>query len=367
MIYKNYFAILLVLGSFLAGFCTSLIIGEDRAIDYSVFYYPQLQGWAEGKSILYDMNISVHNPPWMLWLFRPFLSFSYAWQVAFLRGFTFAVIVYGLWFVSRNLAKPIQIITFALGIFNFFTLNLFLSGQIDALPLLGLIIALQTRSWFGKGVGYTLLAIKPPNFWIFAAFIFILEIKNKGWLQAAKGLIVPSIVTVLSFGVHGNWLTRWYTNFTTASPHTHPKTTLWRAAEHLQIASFLVVIVVLIVLLIAFYTFLRTKNEQQQLILVLVTTYTVTIYNLSYQLVVLMIFVLPFILNLRLRMGLFLYLFSYIGLIRAGFATPEDPYAPLALFWLDMIWVVAMFGAVVWLILEKSGVAEKEHPVLTKA
>jgi hypothetical protein len=183
---KKYISILIILAGFISGFSISLIVGEERAVDYQTFYYPQLKAWVDGTSKLYDINLSVHNAPWLMWLLRPLILFPYSWQVAAIRGFSIAVVCYSALFTIQNFKKETKIGAFCFAVLNIFTVALFLTSQVDAFPLLGLIICLQFKGWFIKGVGYVLMVIKPPNFWIFALFLFFWEVKKRGWQSASK-------------------------------------------------------------------------------------------------------------------------------------------------------------------------------------
>jgi hypothetical protein len=85
-----------------------------------------------------------------------------------------------------------------------------------------------------------------------------------------------------------------------------------------------------------------------------------TFYNLSYQLIVLAILILPIIINQHFKIGVVLYLLSFIGLTRGFFVSQQDPNAGLAYYWIDMVWVLAMFLAVGWLVLEETGLLKKK-------
>jgi hypothetical protein len=342
---------------FLAGVLISLFIGEERAVDYYRTYYTQLKTWLEGTSVLYDNDLGMYNPPWLMWILSPVIIVPYSLQVAIMRGLSVAILAYATIVTTQKMGKDIKILAVIFSLINIFTVTLYFTGQIDAIPLLGLVIGLHFQNWVAKGIGYTLLALKPPNFWILGAFIFILEVKNKGWLQAIKGLIIPFFTFLISFLIHGNWLERWYKNYTNSPPFDYPKTTFWRAMEALQVPSLVALIIALLLFTMVVYTAFQVKNQNSWLLLLLVTTYTLTFYNLSYQLVVLMVFVLPSILAWRTRLGIAVYALSYFGLLRAAFIPLDDPYYALQLFWFDMLWVLVMFGMVVWQILEKKKLA----------
>jgi F0F1-type ATP synthase membrane subunit a len=88
--------------------------------------------------------------------------------------------------------------------------------------------------------------------------------KKEGLAIRLKGLIVPLVMTVFSFVLHGNWVLRWYNNINGDPPPNYPKVTLWRATEALQIPIAITVILFILFLAVAIFLFFRETSDYRR-------------------------------------------------------------------------------------------------------
>ncbi len=327
---------------YLAIFVGSLLLlyNLDNGIDYFDIFRRVTKVWLEGRSNLYDsLTRDYYNPPWLVWLLAPTLAFDGQTGLALLRAVTVVIIIYGLASLTPVRAGWGRLWAIVLGLLNLHQFDLIYRGEIDGLVLLGLVLAIRFRNWYMLGIAYTLMAMKPPNTIPLLLFFLIIEWRDKKLLEAAKGLIIPVAVFLASLLLHGWWPPRLLESYSAKAPQEAWKTTIWRAAEMLNIPVIIPVALTLVVLAGAVWLWKYTGNREDQIALILTTTFLVTPYALSYHYVLLLVVVFPWLVCWKLWVGVLIYLLTYLPLVRV-FIGRERAY-------IDVIFVAALFVAVV--------------------
>ena len=95
-------------------------------------------------------------------------------------------------------------------------------GQIDVFLCLGALLAIRSKNPYWRGVGLTLMMVKPQIAVLAVLFLLVREDRK----QLFKVLVVPVVVMAVSLGVYGvDWPIKWLANATVSIPD-HP----WKMA-----------------------------------------------------------------------------------------------------------------------------------------
>lgn len=154
-------------------------------------------------------------PYYAQWFLSPLLllpNYPYAWPIwTIVSIFLFGVLLY---FSQSN---PFLLI------FSFPFLGQIWLGQIDGLICLGLLIFLNAKNPFIRGLGVALALVKPQLTFLPIIFALLLERPK----LIGKILVIPAAIFVLSLFVYGlAWPIQWISNAMTALP-IH----VWRLAS----------------------------------------------------------------------------------------------------------------------------------------
>ncbi len=334
--------------AYVALFCLAVMAFYylGNGVDYYFIYQPYARLWLEGKSNLYDeLTRSLYNPPWLIWLISPLAVLPFEIGLALLRAFTLVVVVYALFSLTPAKEGYARLWAFILGLVNLHLFDLIFRGQIDAIALLGLLLALQGKSWATKGIAYTLLAIKPPNTIPLIIYFFWLEWKEQGFRAAAKTLAIPAAVLAASLLLHGLWPLRWLESYRATSPMEAWKTTLWRTTDMLNLNPIIAAALALAAIALAVWLWKYTDNREEQIALIIITTFVATPYALSYHYVFVLVAVFPILMCWKLRVGIALYVLTFLPVIRL-FIGPEQSY-------IDISFVLATFVAFAFYLVRK--------------
>lgn len=335
----------------LAGYCViSLLIFFLAVVfgsgaDYIYHYRPHVSLWLDGQAQFYVSQLpGFYNPPWLVWLLTPLMLFPPDGGLALLQLITAFSLVFALDTVTRNLAGYTKLFSMIFGLVNFIVFDLLNRGQIDAFPLLGALICLSARrTWVTSGLGYTLLSLKPPNTLPLIIYFFVRDWLTKSFKEAAKGLIIPVGVLALSFGLHGWWPGPLLTLITGSPPYDTWRTTIWRAADVLQLNLVVPVVFCLVVLGAAVWLWRYAQTQTKQVALIVLTTFLVTPYALSYHYILVLALVMPFLMAWKLWVGIGLYLLTFLPIVRLFIGVQHS--------YLDLLFILAGFVAMsFWLV-----------------
>ncbi|MBN9386993.1 MAG: hypothetical protein J0I20_02980 [Chloroflexi bacterium] len=323
-------------------FILALLLGAGA--DYFFTYHSHLVYWLSGHSQVYVTDPDgLYNPPWLLWLLTPFTFLPQAWELPlFQLALAFSMVAI-LDLITANLSGYTKLLSMLLGLVNFIVFDLVNRGQIDTLPLFGAVLFLVGRQhWLKAGLGYTLLAIKPPNTLPLMAFFFVRDWTTKSPREALKGLIIPTEVLALSFLIHGWWPVYLYQAALQKPPYDTWRTTIWRAADVLQLGPVIPSIFCLVVLGATGWFWRYADNQTKKIALLVPATFLVTPYALSYHYVLVLALVLPSLLAWKKWVGVGLYLLTFLPVVRIFLGT-EHAY-------IDILFILGCYVAVAaWL------------------
>jgi hypothetical protein len=186
--------------------------------------------------------------------------------------------------------------------------------------------------------------VKPPVTIPIALYLLWLAMKQWRSSNIFISIFIPVAVIATSFVVFGNWLPRWVNVLSNYSSHQAWRTTLWRAADQLRISYIFPVIIVIAVLFMFVFAWQKTNEwvdneaDMARLMLVITASFVVTPYLLSYYFVTLLVIVLPYVAKWRLHVAAGLYILTYLPILRVWVGVENA--------WIDIIFVIAIFGAV---------------------
>lgn len=165
-----------------------LILLAPMTGDWRVTFYPAGQYWLSP----YDNSRHFVYPPWLALILAPFALFS----VTIARALFATVSVTILGYAVRALGGGLT--AFLLALFSPVVLTILVRGEMDALPVLGLIFVLGEK-YSSQFLGLILLALKPQTL-AGAAVVAWLHSTHKWRLMAAFALFL-----LASLLVYGWW------------------------------------------------------------------------------------------------------------------------------------------------------------------
>jgi hypothetical protein len=335
----------------------SLALFMGAGADYFFTYHAHLVYWLSGHPQVYVTNPGgLYNPPWLLWLLTPFTFLPQGWELPlFQLALAFSMVAI-LDLITANLSGYTKLLSMLLGLVNFIVFDLVNRGQIDTLPLFGAVLFLVGRqTWLKAGLGYTLLAIKPPNTLPLMIYFFLRDWTSKSPREALKGLIIPTGVLALSFVIHGWWPVYLYQTVLQNPPYDTWRTTVWRAADMLQLGPVVPSVFCLLVLGVTGWFWRYADSQAKQIALLVPATFLVTPYALSYHYVLVLALVLPSLLAWQKWVGVGLYLLTFLPVVRVLTGT-EHAY-------IDILFIFGCYvGVAAWLRATSPSVRKRRRP-----
>ncbi|MBI4498656.1 MAG: hypothetical protein HY689_12245 [Chloroflexi bacterium] len=225
----------------------------DSGIDFAYNYRPAVRAWLfEGRSLYGGGSYVFYNPPWTAFFLLPFSLLPASLGKAALAGFTLAVLAATT--VSFAAGGKLRLLALGLVLPHFHTLYVTLEGQIDAFPLLGILVGwwavagLHPRlasagttpeAWAqGKapwllGLAFVLLSIKPQVVFLVAG-VYLLALRKVPWRGRLVAVSLPLLAVVTSLPLFGaDWPVRWWQAYSILPPVPEHAVTTWRAAREL--------------------------------------------------------------------------------------------------------------------------------------
>ncbi len=336
---------------FVVGLVVALIAYWPDGVDYYYTFYPSARIWLDGKSLLYDnpANRGYYHPPWTMFYLALFALWPFRTGQAFLWIASVAMIAYCSWtFAPSGRLRPWAL---AFAIFNFHTFDHLFRGEIASLEVMGLALgwrALRGQQPLMLALAYVALMSIPPNSVPIVLFFLWQSWRQWGKRDIAMSLAPPLFVFLLSFVVFPGWPARWFDNYIHLSPTTGAGwwlTTLWRAASQLSLPSAVAWAAVVITLGVTIWVWGHAAQQPHptaalyQLMLVVSATMVITPFSLGYRLVTLVAMAIPLILGWDVRAGVGLYVLTFLPMARLVVGVENS--------WIDIIFVIAVFVAVV--------------------
>src|SRR5260221_11830126 len=159
--------------------------------DYYFTFQRTAQMWLHGETRLYDSatldssySNGFFNAPWTLILLVPLSLLPLQIGEAVLNVGSLVGIL--LCIRALALTKPIPVYAIALAMANLHSFDVLLRGEIDVVPLLGVVLgwwAVQTRRPLALSLALALMAVKPVNV-VLPALVLLLAIRD--WRLADK-------------------------------------------------------------------------------------------------------------------------------------------------------------------------------------
>ncbi|MBN2471694.1 MAG: DUF2029 domain-containing protein, partial [Anaerolineae bacterium] len=202
--------------------------------DYYFFYRPTAANFLNGTTRLYDdPAIEMYNAPWLVPFLIPLALLPLRVGQAALTVASLVLLLTSISLLQRRDKAPLWAIVMALA--NLHTFDLLIRGQIDALILLGLVIgwlALLDRKPWLLGLGFWLLALKPPNV-ILPSLLMLYG--TRAWTWRERGIaLAPALLSIPLSGlfIGFDWPARYLYHYTHTPPNDYLNITLWHMADY---------------------------------------------------------------------------------------------------------------------------------------
>jgi hypothetical protein len=233
---------------------------------------------------------------------------------------------------------------------NFYVVDIVFKAQFDAVPLAGLVVgwyALQQRCPWAMGVGYALLAAKPPNFLPVGIGLFVLSVNRwRAPRTVMQSVVLPAVVLCASFLLHPTWLTDWIANYQALPPGQEWPSTLWRAVGKLELPDAAAWFAAVVIVGLTIGTIWRKQcgfvAALDQIALVLTSTFMLTPYVVSYSYSVVLAVALARIVSQNRWVGLGVWVATFVPFFR-----------PHLMRWVDYIVIVACYAGLLYVVLRK--------------
>ncbi len=311
-------------------------------VDYHDSFYPVIRGWQQGIQP-YTSDLLFFNAPWTILILLPFTWLTERGGQAGLALFSLLVMGWGWQQFSRPLSGYIRPWLLAVCLFNLHTFDLLWRGQVDALTLLGLLLAYKAIR--GKkpdllGIGWTVAAAKPTSILIVLVYTVYLAYRGGYLFKALRIPLLTFLVSLLLFDV------RWPFRFIDHLIHTKRQqewvTTLWRAADYLHISSLWPALIALLILGVTFWTLRRHWHDPHPMVIsfLTVTSVLITPYALSYHYSVLMVVFVPPLLVYNRWLLLPIFLLTLLPIVRVFYGVETA--------WIDLSLPMVIWGCHVY-------------------
>ncbi len=295
--------------------------------DYYYYYHPVAQQWLAGSPTLAGNagNVLVY-PPWtVLFLVLPLgMPSSLALGSAVLTLLTLILLLASCYLVLRF--RPAPRLVVLLSVFNLFTVELVLMGQLDAFTLFGVMLcwwALREQRPWGLALGLCLLAMKPYNVVLFG-LVLLLEMRRWSVGALARAFSLPLLMVLLSLVLMLLAGFDWLNVFVDTSRRqivTDISIVLWRGLAQLGLPALPFVLLALGAALAALRVAWRDGLTERTCALVLGTTLVFTPYaHADYYVLLIPAFI--YVGRQSLLLALLAFALSFTPLLRLA-AGPE--------------------------------------------
>lgn len=187
----------------LCGLVFGLVIQSDVRDDWHLTFFPAGKNWLDP----YENSAHLVYPPWLALILAPYALFPEDVGRGLFAATSVALTAYSI----RKLGGGF--VTLLLVLLTPFYMAVLVRGQVDALPLMGLALAMQ-GSVPGQAIGLMLLMLKPQTMGLATVFLILLLAKNaqrgadpRAGLRARRMQVAVGVglMLALSFAVYGRW------------------------------------------------------------------------------------------------------------------------------------------------------------------
>lgn len=206
--------------------------------DYTWSYRPVTQYALHGGDPYEATRFEFYNTPWMLLLLVPYALLPLRVGQAALTLTSIVILVGGTRLLREERRLPLLGLLLALA--NLHTFDLLIRGQIDAFPLLGVMLGWwairRQRAWW-LGLALLLMSIKPVNLSLVGA-LYLVAIRDwprRDWLRV---LALPVTALLASGAIFGfDWPLRYLDHLRALPPNDYLSITIWDGAAKMGLPA----------------------------------------------------------------------------------------------------------------------------------
>ena len=197
--------------------------------DY-VVYHTMASRFLHGETRLYDTPDQYYYAPWGMLIFAPLSLLPWQWGETLLNFTSIAVVA---WSVKVFSGENNGVVPTVLALINLQMFDLMVRGQVDAIVLLGVVLAWlairDRRPWL-LSVAFWLMSIKPTNV-ILPLLVVIWGTRKWPLYDWLRAISLPGISLGLSFLIIGfDWPLRWLDHVQRYPPPSSMISSVWRGA-----------------------------------------------------------------------------------------------------------------------------------------
>ncbi len=202
--------------------------------DYTWSYRPVTQHALHGGDPYEATRFEFYNAPWTLLLLVPYALLPIYEGQAALTLTSVLILVTGTRLLREEQRLPLLGLVLALA--NLHTFDLLIRGQIDAFPLLGVMLgwwAIRRERPLWLGLALLLMSIKPVNLSLVGA-LYLAAIRDwprRDWLRVLGLPLVAVLVSGVIFGF--DWPLRYLEHLRALPPNDYLSITVWDGAGKL--------------------------------------------------------------------------------------------------------------------------------------
>ena len=297
----------------LAGIFWLLVEYEFFGADFYYIFYPMATAFRETAMLLYipGQSNGFYYPPHTLYYWIILSLFPVAIANALHRMLTLSFLFAASKLWSKYSRWDIVIVTLAIA--NLHTMDHWIRGQMDAMAMVGLVLAFvatKERQPFLLGLGATIAMIKPTNMAL-PMLLIAWELRSWHWRDILKAATVPILTFLSTFIIFDlEWLIRYMQKAANLRTNSYTIITIWELSRIAEIPRFLTFGFVGLMLL----GLLKNWRFTAEIFALAISiSYLISPYAASYHYVAL----IPAIMGIRSRMWVVLLWFlSFLPLLR---------------------------------------------------
>jgi hypothetical protein len=251
----------------------------------------------------------------------------------------------GAWLLGKN--RSGRYLSLLIAVFSLSAIDIIYLGQVDIIfiaapALLGLVALYHERQWW-FAFALLLLVVKPPNGVAIAIVLWLMSLPRFRW----SPFVLGGVALVISFLIHGEWLSQWISAYRANPPNDWATTTLFRMLYWYDLPLWIGLFACAAALLLAGLLSRRLIERQDREMLLALwvgAIYFVSPYSVSYHFAVLAALVAPTLLARAPLLILALYPAFNATLLRGPLG-----FQPNGLEWITagMVYLVVA-GYLIW-------------------
>ncbi len=320
-----------------------------EGIDFQNSFHPAASRWLEGwRPYTSPYDFPFYNAPWLLFMLTLLQGMGAKGASAGMVLISIAgMIAAARMFLQKEkpgvqrFSRFVAPLTLAVCLFNLHTFDLVFRSQVDVFVLLGVVLlyqGLRRQQPDMLGWGWILAAIRPTSVSLVLIYAVVVSLRGGYFWRSLRYPLLVFIISLFVFGI--DWVWRYIVMIKTVG--TPPPfiwiTTLWHAAEVLQVSlifPILIAAIVLILTIITVWRFSRAMSLHFIFAFLTVASLIIAPYALSYHYSVLMVIFVPLLLSWNVWLFIPIYLLTLTPILRLPFGAG---YA-----WIDMVLPIAIW------------------------